>query len=64
MKSGLNAPFGARYFLTHRVNTVTLGHKKSKCTFWRSVLSDLGRRLSEPILGFFVLMHLLALGAF
>ncbi|EFF80535.1 hypothetical protein HMPREF0970_00541 [Schaalia odontolytica F0309] len=38
--AGLNAPFGARCFLTSTTGTGETFLRASQCTFWRSVLSD------------------------
>ena len=60
----LNAPIGARCFLTDLPLFVgSAPAKPSQCTFWRSVLSD---SIYDDGGNFWknVLMHLLALGAF
>jgi len=61
---GLNAPFGARCFLTDywTFNDPTV--IKSICTFWRSVLSDVLLKNNRNSADERVLMHRLALGAF
>ena len=59
----LNAPFGARCFLTALFNREVVSRRRSKCTFWCSVLSDTAG-VRAPISAALVLMHLLALGAF
>ena len=61
----LNAPFGARCFLTlGELNAHGADEETVLMHFWRSVLSDGGvaRVDADILLG--VLMHLLALGAF
>ena len=58
----LNAPFGAQCFPTRQRDLCPAGTVVSQCTFWCSVLSDLGLSRLAALLA--VSMHLLVLSAF
>ena len=63
VKNRLNAPFGAQCFPTKNKTPYIAYNHSSQCTFWCSVLSDRGSRVTYEA-GKVVSMHLLVLSAF